>query len=98
MVTDLQIYNKILSKILEEQETILGSLAWQIVEKVQGIHVVNKETWQVRIISDPKVVIDQFVYRCERIFGSFARDVSKQAVAFILANIPEEDIPERLRQ
>src|SRR5438046_3023604 len=97
MVTDLRIYNKILSRIVQEQENILGSLAWQIVEKTPGIIVKNKEAYDVRIISEPRIVIDNLVYRCMRIFGSFARDVSKQAVGYILANIPKEDIPERLK-
>lgn len=97
MVTDISIYNKILSRIIQEQENILGSLAWQIAEKIQGIHIVNKETDEVRIISEPKVVIDQFVFRCERIFGLFARDASKQAVAYLLAEMPKDDIPEKLK-
>ena len=96
MVTDLRIYNKILSKIIQEQENILGSLAWQIAEKFESIVIANKSTFDVRIASEPKLVIDAFVYRCEKIFGSFARDVSKQAVAYILDNIPKEDIPSRL--
>jgi hypothetical protein len=97
MVTDLRIYNKILSRIVEEQANILGSLAWQIVEKVEGIHIVDRDSFNVQIVSEPKIVIDSFVYRCMRIFGSFARDVSKQAVAYILSNIPAEDIPDRLK-
>ena len=97
MVTDIRIYNKILSRILQEQETILGSLAWQIAEKISGLNIVNKESFEVTIISNPKTVIDNFVFRCERVFGSFARDASKQAVTFLLAEMPIEDIPERLK-
>ncbi len=97
MVTDVQIYNKILSRIVEEQGNIIGSLAWQIVEKTPGIFIRNKGSYEVQITSEPKIVIDNFVYRCMRIFGSFARDVSKDAVGYILANIPKEDIPERLK-
>ena len=97
MVTDIRIYNKILSRILQEQETILGSLAWQIAEKISGISIADKETFKVTIVSDPKTVIDNFVFRCERVFGSFARDASKQAVAYLLAEMPLEDIPEKLR-
>ena len=97
MVTDIRIYNKILSRILQEQETILGSLAWQIAEKISGIRIEDKESFKVTIISEPKTVIDNFIFRCERIFGSFARDASKQAVAFLLAEMPMEDVPEKLR-
>lgn len=97
MVTDIRIYNKILSRILKEQETILGSLAWQLAEKISGLRIINKESFEVTIIGDPMAVIDNFVYRCERVFGSFARDASKQAVAFLLAEMPIDDIPSRLR-
>ena len=97
MVTDIRIYNKILSRILQEQETILGSLAWQIAEKITGLTIVNKELFEVGIVGDPKTVIDNYVFRCERIFGSFARDASKQAALFLLAEMPIEDIPERLK-
>ncbi len=97
MVTDITIYNKILSRILKEQELILGSLAWQIAEKTSGIQILNRESFGLRIIGDPKSVIDNFVYRCERIFGSFARDACKQAVAYLTVEMPQQDIPERLR-
>jgi hypothetical protein len=97
MVTDISIYNKILSRILKEQETILGSLAWQIAEKISGMEVLNKETFAIRIVGDPKAVIDNFVFRCERIFGSFARDACKQAVEYLTVEMPINDIPERLR-
>ncbi len=52
----------------------LGSLAWQVAEKIQGITIVSKATYNARIISAPKVVIDNYAYHCERIFGSFTRD------------------------
>ena len=97
MVTDITIYNKILSQILKEQETILGSLAWQLAERISGLKIVNKESFEVRIIGDPKAVIDNFVLRCERVFGSFARDACKQAVAYLTAEMPTDDIPTRLR-
>ena len=97
MVTDMSIYNKILSRILEEQETILGSLAWQIAEKISGLKIINKESFEIRIIGDPMAVVDSFILHCERIFGSFAKDASKQAVAYLLAEMPINDIPMRLR-
>ena len=97
MVTDISIYNKILSRILKEQEMILGSLVWQLAEKISGLQILNKETYEVRIIGDPKGVIDNFIFRCERIFGSFARDASKQAVSYLTAEMPNDDIPERLK-
>jgi len=97
MVTDISIYNKILSRILKEQELILGSLAWQIAEKITGMQIRNKESFDVVIMGDPKSVINNYVYRCERIFGSFARDASKQAVEYILADMRPDDIPERLQ-
>ena len=58
MVTDISIYSKILSQILKEQETILGSLAWQIAERISGLHIVSRETFDVTIVGDPKAVID----------------------------------------
>ena len=97
MVTDITIYNKILSRILKEQETILGSLAWQLAEKISGLQILNKETFEIRIIGEPKAVIDNFVFRCERVFGSFARDACKQAVVYFTADMPTDDIPTRLR-
>ena len=97
MVTDMMIYNKILSRILQEQETILGSLAWQLAEKISGLKVINRETFEIRIIGDPKSVIDSFVFKCERVFGSFAKDASKQAAAYLLAEMPKDDVPTRLR-
>jgi hypothetical protein len=97
MATDISIYNKILSELLKEQEVILGSLAWQLAGKISGLSIVNKENFEVRISGDPKAVIDSYILRCERIFGAFAKDASKQSVAYLLAELPADDIPAQLK-
>jgi len=64
---------------------------------VSGLVVVNKQTPEVAITGEPKTVINDLVARFAKVFGTFATDVSKQAVADILIDIPVEDVPNGLK-
>ncbi len=97
MVTANDIYNKILSRIIQEQELIVGSLAWQIASKVEKLVITNKEEYQVYISGEPQNIINDIVLRYQKVFGTLATDVSKRATADILAEMPIEDIPISLK-
>jgi hypothetical protein len=97
MVTAKDIYNKILSRIIQEQEMIVGSLAWEIAVSVKNLVVVDKQTYQISITGEPKNIINDIVARYQKVFGMLAIDVSKQAVFDVLADMSIEDIPASLQ-
>ena len=84
-------------RIVKEQEAIIGSLAWAEAAKVQGLTIVDQTNASVSISGDPRGVIDALVSRYEKLFGRLSRDVSRQSVADLTADIPTEDIPTSLK-
>ena len=97
MVTAKDIYNKILSRIIQEQEIIVGSLAWEIAEKVEQLEISDKKNYQVSMTGDPQKIINDIVAKYQKVFGTFAIDVCKRAVEYILVDMPVEDIPVSLQ-
>lgn len=89
---------EIATKIIQEQELIIGPIAWTEAEKVQGIHVQNRSTGELTLeSSDAKVVIDQLVFQYERLFGRASREACKEAVMGLLAELAPSDIPSSLQ-
>ena len=92
----MDIFSKIALKIIKEQELIIGPLAWSEAKKVGGLRVVDT-TQEVTLEGDKKQVIDGLVARFDRLFGRASHEVSREAVAGLLADLTPTDIPLSLK-
>ncbi len=98
MDTAINIFNQISVRIIKEQEVVIGPLAWAEAGKVKGLTIVDQDKNVVNIeADDPRGVIDALVARYEQLFGRLSRDVSRNAVSDLTADIPTEDIPTSLK-
>lgn len=89
--------DQIATKIIKEQELIIGPLAWDEARKVTGIHVINPSTGELTIDNgNEKQVVDNLVSQYEHLFGRASREVCKEAVASMVADLPKEDVPSSL--
>jgi hypothetical protein len=90
------LFSQIAEKIIEQQEAIIGPIA---VEQAKQIHelVLNWPQHQVSVTGDPQQAIDELVEQYKELFGQIAVQVSKEAVANILAQIPPEQQPKSLQ-
>lgn len=89
--------DQIATKIIKEQELIIGPLAWDEARKVIGIHVINPSTGELTIDNgNEKQVVDNLVSQYEHLFGRASREVCKEAVASMIADLPKEDVPSSL--
>ena len=95
----MDIYSQIASRIIREQELIIGPLAWSEAGKVKDIRVVDQTKGEVviEIPGDHKLVIDALVAQYERLFGRASREVCKEAAATIVADLEPEQVPVSLR-
>jgi len=94
----MEIFERIIVRIITEQERIIGPLAWSEAGKVTGITVVDRVRVEISISHpDPKDVVDRLVAQYERLFGRASQEVCKDAVASILAELPPAEIPNSLR-
>lgn len=91
-------FDQIATKIIREQELIIGPIAWQEAGKVSGIHVIdpNKGTLSLEN-TDGGVVIDRLIGQYEHLFGRASREASREAVAGLIADLPQTEIPSSLR-
>lgn len=87
----------IASKIIQEQERIIGPLAWMEARKVPGLNVVDSVRGEVAIgDDDPKEVVDHLVGRYERLFGRASHEVCIDAARGIVAELPKAEVPSSL--
>jgi len=89
---------QIASRIIKEQELIIGPLAWDEARKVQGLEILDKKNGKINLQNgDPKNVIDRLVARYERIFGRASHEVCREAARDIIAEMSAEEVPSSLR-
>ena len=83
-------------RIIKEQETVIGPLAWEEAEKVPGL-VVDPSHNSVSVVGDGKEVVNRLVSQYEKIFGRASHAVCHDAVQDLLAEMPPEEVPSSLR-
>ena len=91
--------DRIAGKIIKEQELIIGPLAWEEASHVNSLRVVDKDIGEVSIeeAADERAVIDDLVKRYEVLFGRAAREVCKDAVVTLLADLEPSEVPSSLQ-
>ncbi len=92
----METYEKIATKIIMEQEQIIGPIAWKEAEKVTGLHV-DMATKKIHIDADALHIIDDLVIQFERFFGQVSHEVCKDAARELIAHMRPDEIPESLK-
>lgn len=93
-----QLLTEIATKIIREQELVIGPLAWVEAAKVQGLQVIDQRAGTILFTdSNQGAVVDRLIAQYERLFGRASHQVSKDAVKGLLANMLPAEIPESLR-
>lgn len=93
----MSIFEQITVKIIKEQALVIGPLAWLEASKVQGLKIINESKGEVTLSDDNKSVVDRLVSRYENIFGQASREVCKEAVATLVADLPPSEVPSSLQ-
>lgn len=86
----------IAGKIIEEQELVIGPLAWTEAGKVQGLQIDRAHHSATINGGDPKETVNRLVSQYERLFGQASREVCRDAVASLLTTLAPADIPSSL--
>ena len=92
------IFDKIALKIIQEQELVVGPLAWIEAAKVQGLNLIDRRSAQIlEGNADPKEIINGLVSRYERLFGEASHEVCREAALPLVADLSPSDIPSSLQ-
>ena len=90
------IFNQIIIAIIQRQERVAGQIAWEEAKKVSSL-TVDQAHASVAVTGDPKTAIDQLVKGYQALFGVTAADVSRNAARFLVAELPDDQVPSILK-
>lgn len=95
----MSIYDQIALRIIKEQELLMGPVAWDQASKVRGLRVVDAKKGLILIEegSDSGIVINNLVDRFENLFGRAGREVCRDAVSAIIADMQSAQVPSSLK-
>lgn len=92
----MDVYAQIAAKIIERQESIIGSLAIEQARHIPGLQV----DWPDRSVSisgDKATIIDELVQAYKELFGDISVEVSKEAAHSLLTELKAEELPHTLK-
>jgi hypothetical protein len=84
-------------RIIQEQELIIGPIAWDEAKKVNGLEVVYDKR-EVKMLQDDPQVVDRLVHQYERLFGRASVEVCKEAVRDMISEVPKDQLPVALQE
>lgn len=92
-------YDEIVKKIISEQELLMGPVAWYEAGKVKGLRIDDQNAGAVSIESsaDSRAVVDNLVNQYESLFGQAGREVCREAVASLVADLNASEVPSSLK-
>ncbi len=95
----MTIYDQIALKIIREQELLMGPVAWLQAAKVPGLRIIDQKKGEISIDqgSDNVLVINNLVDRFGNLFGRAGREVCKEAVGALVADLEPNRVPVSLR-
>ena len=83
------------SKIIKEQQAIIGPVALDQAKKVSGLTLNSAD--DVKITGNKKQTLDNLVKQFEKLFGKASVQVCKEAFEPYFDKIPQTDIPDILK-
>lgn len=86
-------YVEAISRIIKEQQSIIGPVALDQAKKVAGLEVGS----DVKITGNKKAVLESLVNQFAKLFGQASVEVCKEAFEPFSDKIPAADIPDILK-
>lgn len=88
-------YIQAINKIIKEQQAIIGPIAVDQAKKVSGLEVSGVD--DVKITGNKKEVLGNLVNQYAKLFGKASIEVCKEAFSAVADKIPQNDVPDILR-
>ena len=92
----MDLYSQIAVKIIQGQEAIIGPVAVEQAERVNGL-AVDWEHHEVSINGNAAGIIDNLIAVYRELFGQISVEVSKEAVENLITQLPPNGLPEALK-
>lgn len=82
------------SKIIKEQQAIIGPVALDQAKKVAGLTISGED---IKVTGNKKQTLENLVKQFEKLFGKASIQVCKEAFSMYADKIPQTDIPDILK-
>ena len=82
------------SKIIKEQQAIIGPVALDQAKKVAGLSINGED---IKVTGNKKETLDKLVKQFEKLFGKASVQVCKEAFSSYAEKIAPSDIPDILK-
>lgn len=82
------------SKIIKEQQAIIGPVALDQAKKVAGLSINGED---IKVIGNKKETLEHLVKQFEKLFGKASVQVCKEAFSAYAEKIAPSDIPDILK-
>ncbi len=90
------VYSKIVLEIVEEQSQIIGPIAVERANAVEGLKL-DWKSKSVELLADPRSVIDRLVEQYKQLFGQISVEVCREAVGKVASTLPHDQLPKSLQ-
>ena len=91
----MDIYAELASKIIKEQQNVIGPIALDQAKKVAGLFVDSPDS--IKIQGNGKEVLAHLVEQYEKLFGKASVEVCKVAIESLVSKISQAQIPDILK-
>lgn len=88
-------FSEAVSRIIKEQQSIIGPVALEQAKKVAGLEVSGVD--DIKIKGNKKQVLENLVNQYAKLFGRASVEVCKEAFQPFTNKIPTSEIPEILK-
>ena len=84
------------SRIIKEQQAIIGPVALEQAQKVDGL-TIDWSKHEITVFGNTKEVLGNLVNQYAKLFGKASVEVCKEAIEPISDKIPQNDLPDILK-
>ncbi len=89
-------YEQAATKIIKQQQGIIGPLAIEQARRVAGISV-DSHSHEVSLTGDKSAILQHLVEQYRKLFGQTSVEVCKDAIRPLLSKLPSQEIPALLK-
>jgi hypothetical protein len=93
----MDVFSQAAQKIIREQENIIGPVAIERAQRVQGIKLNVEKREVVALEGDKPVILQKLIEQYEQLFGRASVEVCKEAVGALIPQMPEGQVPALLK-
>ena len=93
----MDIFAKLVEKIIEEQETIIGPIALEQARKVPGLKI-DWQKHEVTLEGNQSQILENLVDQYKELFGQASVEVCKEAIRRFQNQLSQDQLPQTLRQ